>query len=125
MALWSIWSAPLMMGNDLRSLSQESKAILLNEKLLSINRDPLGVWALKVHQLDTEDGSLQVFVKPIMPVNAKTGCPSFAVLYFSRRIIGHEWPVSSRFLLYLRSLQSRKELRKSFLNTILRLAISI
>lgn len=33
MALWCIMAAPLMMGNDLRSLDSDMKAILLNPEV--------------------------------------------------------------------------------------------
>lgn len=86
------------MGNDLRHLAAEDRDILLNKRLLAINRDPLGVWGLKVAELAGEDpdwGHFQVFVKPVTPIDPNgSGCPSFAVLYLSRRIIGREWPVS-------------------------------
>lgn len=86
------------MGNDLRQLNKEDKEILLNKRLLSINRDPLGVWGQKVEEKwasDPEWGLFQAFVKPVTPIDPNgSGCPSFAVLYLSRRIIGREWPVS-------------------------------
>ena len=39
-AMWCLFSSPLMIGADLRSLNEESKALLLNKNLLSINQDP-------------------------------------------------------------------------------------
>lgn len=101
MALWSMWSAPLIMGNDLRILNEEDKSILLNKRLLAINRDSLGVWAQKVGQFEPKNdidwGTFQAFVKPITPIDPNgSGCPSFAVLYLSRRIIGREYPVSEQ-----------------------------
>lgn len=42
MALWSIFAAPLIMSNDLRTISNESKTILLNTEIIAINQDPLG-----------------------------------------------------------------------------------
>ena len=42
MAMWSIWSAPLLMSNDLRDIHPDSKQILLNARAIAINQDPLG-----------------------------------------------------------------------------------
>eukprot|EP00483_Globobulimina_turgida_P008066 UN08082 len=41
-ALWAIFAAPLLMANDLRTISAESKALLLNKEIIDINQDPLG-----------------------------------------------------------------------------------
>lgn len=42
MAIWSIIAAPLIMGNDMRTVSPTSKAILTNADAIAINQDPLG-----------------------------------------------------------------------------------
>lgn len=39
-ALWCMLSAPLMMGADLRNLSETAKALMLNQELIRINQDP-------------------------------------------------------------------------------------
>jgi Alpha galactosidase A len=41
-ALYAIFAAPLMMSTDLRTISEESKAILLNSEIIAVNQDPLG-----------------------------------------------------------------------------------
>jgi len=41
-SLWAILAAPLMAGNDVRNMSEEIRAILTNEEVISINQDPLG-----------------------------------------------------------------------------------
>lgn len=42
MSLWSLWSAPILMSNDLANIPASSKAILLNKDLLAIDQDALG-----------------------------------------------------------------------------------
>ena len=42
MMVWSISASPLIMGNDLRNVSDASRAILLNEHAIAVNQDPLG-----------------------------------------------------------------------------------
>lgn len=43
MAVWSILAAPLLMSNDLSSISEESKQILQNPEVIAVNQDPKGV----------------------------------------------------------------------------------
>ncbi|KAK6017035.1 hypothetical protein OSTOST_17476 [Ostertagia ostertagi] len=38
----SIWSAPLIMSNDLRTIAPEFQRILLNRDVIAIDQDPLG-----------------------------------------------------------------------------------
>lgn len=41
MAIWSIIASPLIMGNDLRNITDSAKAILLNKEAIAVNQDPL------------------------------------------------------------------------------------
>jgi hypothetical protein len=41
-ALWALAKAPLLVGADLSTLSDESKAVLTNQHLIGINQDKLG-----------------------------------------------------------------------------------
>jgi len=40
MSLWSLLAAPLLAGNDLRNMSEETKAILMNREVIAIDQDP-------------------------------------------------------------------------------------
>jgi alpha-galactosidase len=42
MSLWSLLAAPLLAGNDLRSMSDETKEILTNSEVIAIDQDPDG-----------------------------------------------------------------------------------
>lgn len=42
MALWCIVAAPLILGNDLRHVPEQSAAILKNNDAIAVNQDPLG-----------------------------------------------------------------------------------
>jgi len=48
MAIWSISASPLIMGNDLRNVSEASKAILLNRDAIAVSQDPLGQMGMRV-----------------------------------------------------------------------------
>ena len=51
MALWAIMAAPLIMSTDLRTIRQEFKDILLNQDVIKINQDPLGIQGRRVKQI--------------------------------------------------------------------------
>ncbi len=40
MSLWSMLSAPLIAGNDLRTMSDETKSILMNKEVIAVDQDP-------------------------------------------------------------------------------------
>jgi alpha-galactosidase len=42
MSLWSMLAAPLLAGNDLRTMSDSTKAILTNREVIAIDQDPAG-----------------------------------------------------------------------------------
>jgi alpha-galactosidase len=50
MSLWAILAAPLLAGNDLRSMSPEILAILTNRDVIAINQDKLGKQGQRVWQ---------------------------------------------------------------------------
>lgn len=41
-SLWCLLASPLMLGCDVRSMNEATRAILLNPRLIAINQDPLG-----------------------------------------------------------------------------------
>jgi len=60
-SLWCIINAPLIAGNDLRSMAPEIKEILTNKEVIAINQDPLGRQASRVWK----DGNLEIWAKPM------------------------------------------------------------
>ncbi len=61
MSMWAILAAPLILGSDPRSLSQQSVAMLENPGVIAIDQDPLGVQGTLLSQ----QGDGQVWVKPL------------------------------------------------------------
>jgi alpha-galactosidase len=52
---WSMLAAPLLAGNDVRSMSAETKAILTNREVIAIDQDPLGAEATRLsHTADAD-----------------------------------------------------------------------
>ncbi len=60
-SLWCILAAPLIAGNDLRSMSDETKNILTNKEAIAVDQDPLGKQGVKVR----DDGDYEVWVKQL------------------------------------------------------------
>jgi alpha-galactosidase len=60
-SLWCILAAPLMAGNDLRSMSKETVFILTNPDVVAVDQDKLGVQGRRLRK----DGSTEVWVKPL------------------------------------------------------------
>lgn len=61
-SLWCMLAAPLLLGNDVRNMSQETMDIILNKEVIAINQDKLGVQGFK-HT--TKDG-LEIWFKPLV-----------------------------------------------------------
>ncbi|XP_054161410.1 alpha-N-acetylgalactosaminidase-like [Oppia nitens] len=83
MAMWSVWSSPLLISTDLRKLRPEYKAILQNRELIAVNQDRHGIMAKMVYR----DNDHQIWVKPMEPVIG--GQWSYAVVYLHKRPMGH------------------------------------
>jgi alpha-galactosidase len=60
-SMWCILAAPLIAGNDIRSMSAETRAILTNRDLIAVDRDPLGIQGHRVKK----DGDLEVWSKQL------------------------------------------------------------
>jgi len=72
-SLWCLLAAPLMAGNDLRNMSDETREILTNAEVIAVDQDSLGIQGRKVR----DDGDFEVWSKPL-----KDG--SRAVILFNR-----------------------------------------
>ncbi|MDD4822945.1 MAG: glycoside hydrolase family 27 protein [Bacteroidales bacterium] len=59
--MWCMLSAPLILGNDLRSMSVATEEIIKNAEAIAIDQDSLGITALRVEQKDSVD----VWLKPL------------------------------------------------------------
>lgn len=68
-ALWALLGAPLMAGNDIRTMSADVSTILRNPRLLAVNQDSLGAGGRRVR----DDGSTEVFAKPLADGSVAVG----------------------------------------------------
>lgn len=60
-SLWSILAAPLMAGNDLSNMSEDTKSILLNKEVIAIDQDSLGKQGRRVRKT----GDAEIWVKEL------------------------------------------------------------
>jgi alpha-galactosidase len=58
-SLWALFAAPLIAGNDLRSMTTETHAILTNREVISVDQDPLGIQGHRVKK----DGDSEIWSK--------------------------------------------------------------
>ena len=61
MSMWCMLAAPLLAGNDLRSMSDATKEILMNKEIVAIDQDKKGVQGVRVSQ----NGSTEIWKKPL------------------------------------------------------------
>jgi alpha-galactosidase len=60
-SLWSIIAAPLLAGNDIATMDDKTKAILLNKEVIAVDQDRMGVAGRRVR----DDGDLEVWARPL------------------------------------------------------------
>jgi alpha-galactosidase len=61
MSLWALMRAPLIAGNDLRTMTDEAKSILMNEEIIAIDQDPE---AKPVH-VQSKEGKTEVLEREL------------------------------------------------------------
>jgi alpha-galactosidase len=67
-SMWAILAAPLIAGNDLRSMSAATKATLTNAEVIAVDQDPMGVQGRLVASPGT---NLQVWSKTLSGTNTR------------------------------------------------------
>lgn len=60
--MWCMLAAPLILGNDIRNMTQETKDIILNKEVIALDQDSLGIQGLR---FAVEDG-LEFWFKPLV-----------------------------------------------------------
>lgn len=73
-SLWALMAAPLIAGNDLRRMDEETLEILTNEEVIAVNQDALGIQGVAVSSSIT----LEVWSKKL------SGDDTYAVILFNR-----------------------------------------
>jgi alpha-galactosidase len=61
MSLWAMLAAPLLAGNDIRSMSDNTRDILTNKEVIAVDQDPLG----QQGRLISKEGATEVWAKQL------------------------------------------------------------
>jgi alpha-galactosidase len=69
MSLWSMLAAPLIAGNDLRTMTDETKSILMNTEIIAIDQDPRFQPVMQV----SSDASIEVLMRPLSDGSVAVG----------------------------------------------------
>ena len=75
-SLWCIMAAPLIAGNDIRTMSAETKSILCNTEAIAVDQDPAGIQG----RIIRDDGDQELWMKSLGSANG----PDKAVLLLNR-----------------------------------------
>jgi alpha-galactosidase len=60
-AMWAMLAAPLIAGNDIRKMNQETIEVLTNKNIIAINQDTLGIQGFRYSKAD----GLEIWFKPL------------------------------------------------------------
>ncbi|KAK4270615.1 hypothetical protein QN277_019399 [Acacia crassicarpa] len=60
-SLWALSKAPLLLGCDIRNMTEETKMIISNKEVIAVNQDPLGVQGKKVRM----EGDIEIWAGPL------------------------------------------------------------
>ena len=69
MSLWAILAAPLLAGNDLTTMSEETKAMLTNREVIDVDQDGLGRQGDRI----SAEGPIEVWARPLAGSAAAIG----------------------------------------------------
>jgi alpha-galactosidase len=65
-SLWAILAAPLIAGNDLTNMPEETRAVLTAPEVLAVDQDPAGIEGTRIRK----NGALEVWARPLRQENA-------------------------------------------------------
>jgi alpha-galactosidase len=80
-SFWCLLAAPLMAGNDIRTMSDSTKTILLNHDAIAIDQDKAGIQGKKVY----DDGDFEIYCKPLQNGD-------LAIIFFNRNNQNFNFP---------------------------------
>lgn len=60
-AMWSMLASPLIMGNDLRTASEETVKTLTNKEVIAVNQDGLGIQGFRF----SNENNMEIWLKPL------------------------------------------------------------
>ncbi len=67
--MWALMASPLIAGNDITSMTPDTRSILTNRDLIAVNQDANGIQASRVR----DDGDIEVWAKPLSDGSVAVG----------------------------------------------------
>ena len=61
-SMWAMMNSPLLLGNDLRTISKETLTLVTNAEVIALNQDKLGYQARRLKK----SGELEIWAKPLI-----------------------------------------------------------
>ncbi len=81
MSLWALTAAPLLAGNDIRSMTPATREILMNREVIAVDQDVLGKQASPV-----KSGDLEMWVKPLADGSVAVGVVNIGAAELSANV---------------------------------------
>jgi len=66
--MWCMLNSPLLLGNDLRTISKETLSLVTNKEIIALNQDKLGYQARRLEK----KGELETWAKPLISTMSGT-----------------------------------------------------
>jgi alpha-galactosidase len=107
MSLWAITAAPLLAGNDIRTMSPVTKSILMNREVIAIDQDALGKQASPV-----KNGNLETWVKPLGDGTVAVGVVNMGSAAADATVVAKDLPIAGH-VKKARDLWSHKDVHFS------------
>jgi len=60
--MWSVMNSPLILGNDLRTISKHTLELVTNKEIIALNQDKLGYQARRLQK----KGNVEIWAKPLI-----------------------------------------------------------
>lgn len=109
-SMWAMLAAPLMAGNDIRSMTPEIAAILTNREVIAVDQDSLGSQGVRVRK----DGNAEVWSKQMADGSRAVALLNRGAAPAQISVSWNEIGYPSRLSASVRDLWQKKELgRKS------------
>jgi alpha-galactosidase len=68
-SLWAMLAAPLLAGNDVRNMDEDTKQILLNPEIIAVDQDAKGIQGHRVW----DEGPLEIWARPLADGSTAVG----------------------------------------------------
>lgn len=82
-SLWCIMAAPIICGNDIRTMNEYTRSVLINGEVIRVDQDSLGKAGVRV-----TTGNSEVWVKKMSSLTSEKTDTNYALLFFNRNNSG-------------------------------------